>query len=244
MKLSQTNAADPGPIAVVGGTGPEGSGLALRWALAGLEVLIGSPPSARAEQTAGEIRSKAGSDMRVQGFANPEAVAAAETIVLTVPFNAQLETLKGVSASLRAGQVLVDCTVPLASSVGGRATAMLGVWQGSAAQQAASAVPRGIAVVGAFHNVSAHHLREIAHPVDCDVLVCGDSPDAKVRVRQLVEAIAGCRYVDAGPIANARIVESLTALLIGLNIRYKVPGAGFRLTGLLPDAEEGGHGRA
>jgi NADPH-dependent F420 reductase len=242
--MSQSYAADPGRIAVVGGTGPEGSGLALRWARAGLDVVIGSRQAARGEEAAEAIRSQVGPNARVQGAANAEAVALAETIVLTVPFNAQLDTLKSVASSLRPGQVLVDCTVPLASAVGGRATAVLGVWQGSAAQQAASAVPRGVSVVGAFHNVSAHHLRELGHPVECDVLVCGDNGEAKDRVRRLVEAIDGCRYIDAGPLANARIVESITALMIGLNIRYKVPGAGIRVTGLVPGELGGAHGPA
>jgi NADPH-dependent F420 reductase len=152
-----------------------------------------------------------------------------------VPFAAQLSTLKSVETALHPGQVLVDCTVPLATAVGGRPTALLGVWQGSAAQQAASAVPRGLAVVGAFHNTSAPHLVELEHPVACDVLVCSDNREAKERVRGLVEAIAGCRYVDAGPLANARIVESLTSLLIGINIRYRIPGAGIRLTGVFAD---------
>ena len=124
---------------------------------------------------------------------------------------------------------------------------MLGVWQGSAAQQAAAAVPRGLAVVAAFHNVSAPHLDDLEHPIACDVLVCGDNREAKDRVRRLVEAIAGCGYVDAGPLANARIVESITALLVGINVRYKVPGSGIRLTGLFDkEASESGaeHGAA
>jgi 8-hydroxy-5-deazaflavin:NADPH oxidoreductase len=241
--MSQLYAADPGPIAVLGGTGPEGSGLALRWARAGLDVIIGSRDAARAETSAMQLRDQAGEPAKLRGLDNLSAVQQAETIVLTVPFNAQLSTLKTVESALRPGQVLVDCTVPLAAAVGGRATAMLGVWQGSAAQQSASAVPRGVAVVGAFHNVSAHHLEVLDHPVECDVLVCGDNREAKDRVRQLVQAIEGCRYVDAGPLANARTVESITALLIGINIRYKIPGAGIRLTGLF-DPTGGSHGTA
>jgi 8-hydroxy-5-deazaflavin:NADPH oxidoreductase len=242
--VAQSFAADPGRIAVVGGTGPEGSGLASRWVQAGLDVVIGSRQAPRAEETADTIRGRVGDGAKATGAANVDAVAMAETVVLCVPFQAQLDTLKSISASLRPGQVLVDCTVPLAAAVGGRPTAMLGVWQGSAAQQAATAVPRGVSVVGAFHNVSAHHLGDLSHPVECDVLVCGDNGEAKHRVRRLVEAIAGCRYVDAGPIANARIVESLTALVIGLNIRYKVPGAGIRITGLFPDTAESSRGPA
>jgi 8-hydroxy-5-deazaflavin:NADPH oxidoreductase len=241
--MSQSYAADPGPIAVVGGTGPEGSGLALRWAQSGLDVIIGSREAARADSAATQLKERVGAAARVRGLDNVAAVQQAETIVLTVPFQAQLSTLKSIESALRPGQVLVDCSVPLATAVGGRPTAMLSIWQGSAAQQAATAVPRGVAVIGAFHNVSAPHLEQLDHPVACDVLVCGDNREAKDRVRRLVEAITGCRYVDAGPLANARIVESLTALLIGINIRHKIPGAGIRMTGLF-DETGGGHGSA
>lgn len=226
-----------GRIAVVGGTGPEGAGLALRWAAAGLDVIIGSRDESRAMDSAGRIAEKAvtargGEGVRIAGMTNPTAVAQAQIVVLTVPFAAQQSTLKSVLDAFHAGQTLVDVTVPLAVAVGGRATHVLGVWEGSAAEAAAGAVPPGIGVVAAFHNVSASHLEHLEAPVDCDVLVCGDDRAAKKQVRPMVEAIAGCRYVDAGPLANARIVESLTALLIGVNIRYRVPGAGIRLTGL------------
>jgi NADPH-dependent F420 reductase len=233
--VAQTFSANPGRIAVLGGTGPEGSGLALRWSLAGLDVVVGSRDHERAASAAERIRQRLGPDARIDGLENGAAAEQADTLVLTVPFAAQLSTLKSVEAALRPGQVLVDCSVPLATAVGGRPTALLGVWQGSAAQQAASAVPRGLAVVGAFHNISAPHLNALEHPVACDVLVCGDNREAKEQVRGLVEAIDGCRYVDAGPLANARVVESLTALLIGINIRYRIPGAGVRLTGLFAD---------
>lgn len=232
--MAESFAENPGRIAILGGTGPEGSGLGLRWAKAGLEVVIGSRDPGRAERAAAEIRERIGLGVRVRGLENPAAALEADTVVLTVPFAAQLPTLAGVRDALRPGQVVVDVTVPLAAAVGGRATQVLGVWQGSAAQSAASAVPAGVAVVAAFHHVSAAHLDHLDGPVDCDVLVCGDRASAKERVRRLVEAISGCRYVDAGPLANARIVESLTALLIGLNIRYRVPGAGIRVTGLSP----------
>ncbi len=219
-------------VSVLGGTGAEGSGLALRWALAGYQVIIGSRDAARAQAAAEEIRGRAGSVVDVTGRANPDAAAAAGMVVLTVPFAAQLPTLNQVKERLRPGTVLVDVTVPLATAVGGRPTQMLGVWAGSAAEQAAGAVPQGVSVVAAFHHVGAHALADLAHQIDCDVLVCGDTRAAKERVRPLVEAIAGARYVDAGPLANARIVESLTALLVGINIRYKVSGSGLRITGV------------
>lgn len=219
-------------VAILGGTGAEGSGLALRWASAGLRVIVGSRDPQRAQATAQRLRVEAGSDARVEGLTNAEAAAACPLLVLTVPFAAQLPTIQSVRDRLAEGTILVDVTVPLATAVGGRATRLLGVWEGSAAEQAAAAVPPGVAVVAAFHHLSAHHLADLAHPLDSDVLVCGDQRDAKERLRPLVQAIPGARYVDAGPLATARIVESMTALLIGLNIRYKVPGSGIRITGI------------
>jgi len=220
------------PIAVLGGTGAEGSGLALRLARAGLPIIIGSRDEARARATANTIRTQVGPDTIVEGTANPEAAARSRLVILTVPFAAQLPTIQSVRDRLAEGTVLVDVTVPLAAAVGGRATRTLGVWEGSAAEQAAAAVPNSVSVVAAFHHLSAQHLSDLSHPVDSDVLVCGDQREAKERVRKLVDAVPGARYVDAGPLANARIVESITALLIGIIIRYKVAGSALRITGI------------
>lgn len=220
------------PVAVLGGTGAEGSGLALRWARAGIPVIIGSRDRARAEAAAERIQQSAGAGASVEGHENPDAVERTDLVVLTVPFSAQLPTLNGVRERLRPGAILVDVTVPLATAVGGRPTRMLGVWEGSAAEQAAAAMPQGVSVVAAFHNLSAEHLDDLDHPIDSDVLVCGDQRAAKERVRPLVEAIPGARFVDAGPLANARIVESITSLLVGINIRHKVKGSGIRITGI------------
>jgi|SRR5579871_2596083 len=224
--------SEPGTIAVLGGTGPEGSGLVRRWVRAGMHVLIGSRSADRASEAARAIRERAGGAVSLEGYSNRDAADRADTIVLAVPFAAQQALIKEIESALQPGKVVVDITVPLATAVGGRPTALLGVWQGSAAQQTAASVPKGVVVVSAFHNVPARHLEEIEHAVECDVLVCGDNREGKARVRILVEAIEGCRYVDAGPLANSRIVESVTALLVGINIRYKVPGAGIRLTGI------------
>ncbi len=221
-------------VAVVGGTGDQGFGLALRWAKAGRHVLIGSRVRSRAEDAAARIKAAVGSSALVEGSENADVVARAPLVVLSVPFEAQIATLKTLRAAWRPGQILVDLTVPLEASVGGSPTRLLKVWAGSAAEQAAQNVPEGVAVVGAFHNVGSHALQEIAHDVECDIIVCGDNAEARGRVRPWVEAIPGCRYVDGGKLENARIVESLTALLIGINRRYKVPGAGMRITGLQP----------
>jgi len=219
-------------IAVIGGTGDQGFGLALRWAAAGRRALIGSRDAARAAAAAQRVREQAGAGARCEGLSNADAAAGAAIVVLTVPFSAQIATLKSIAASLRAGQVLVDVTVPLEAEAGGAPTKVLGVWAGSAAQQAAAHVPEGVEVAGAFHNVGAHALAHLESPVDCDVLVCADRAETRAAVRPWVEAIRGCRYVDGGRLENARIVESITALIIGINKRHKVTSAGIRITGL------------
>jgi NADPH-dependent F420 reductase len=172
--------------------------------------------------------------VQLSGAENSDACRAAEIVVLTIPFESHAETLKQLKPSLRGGQILVDATVPLASSVGGRATRTLGVWQGSAAEQAAELVPEGVAVVAAFHNVAAELLHRNG-PVDCDVIVCSDDKVAGKGVRGLARKIPGVRAVDGGKLENARVVESITALIIGINIRHKTV-AGIRITGLPPAA--------
>lgn len=222
-------------IAIIGGTGPEGSGLALRWARAGEQIILGSRSADRAAATAASIAERVHSKT-ISGVENISACASGDVVVLTIPFEAHAETLKHLKPAFRPGQILVDATVPLASSVGGKATQPLGVWQGSAAQQAAELVPQGVAVVAAFHNVCADCLNEDG-PVDCDVIVCSDNQEAGKKVRELARKIPGLRAMDGGKLENARIVEQITALQIGLNIRHK-GRAGIRITGLPPQAYE------
>lgn len=229
-------------IAIVGGTGPEGSGLALRWARAGERIIIGSRNADRAAEAAASISKKTTSTgegaraSTVSGAENAAACAAADIVVLTVPFEAHAETLKNLKSSFRPGQILVDATVPLAASVGGKPTQMLGVWQGSAAQQAAELVPDGVNVVGAFQNTCADCLNGDA-PIDCDVIVCSDDKEASRKIRELARKIPGVRAIDGGKLENARIVEEITALLIGMNIRHK-GSSGIRITGLPTKAYE------
>jgi 8-hydroxy-5-deazaflavin:NADPH oxidoreductase len=219
-------------IAIVGGTGPEGTGLALRWARAGEIVIIGSRDAQRAATAASEIRKQ--TDGNVSGKENKEACASAEIVVLTIPFASHAEMLKYLKPVLRPGQIVVDTTVPLAASVGGRATRTLGVWQGSAAQQTAELVPDGVSVVAAFHSTSAQMLKQ-DDDVDCDVIVCSDDRDAAHKVRKLARKIPGVRALDGGKLENARIIEEITALLIGFNMRYK-GHSGIRITGLPAEA--------
>jgi len=219
-------------IAIVGGTGPEGSGLALRWAQAGETVVIGSRDPQRASAIAVEIQKQTGG--RVSGAENTTACQSAEIIVLTIPFEVHSTMLKQLKPALRPGQIVVDTTVPLAASVGGRPTRTIGVWQGSAAQETAELVPEGVAVVAAFHNVSADLVKQ-SGPVDCDVIVCSDDKKAARTVRELARRIPGVRALDGGKLENARIVEQITALLIGFNIRHK-GHSGLRITGLPSEA--------
>ena len=219
-------------IAVIGGTGPAGTGLALRWARAGETVIIGSRDAARAQQTAETISERAGANAQVSGMENSAACAATDLLVLTVPFEGQAALLKQLKPAIRPGSIVIDATVPLAASVGGRASRTLGVWQGSAAQQTAELVPRGVSVVAAFQNISADVLNSNSNEdVDCDVIVCSDDPNATQVAMELAAKIAGVRAIDGGKLENARIVEQITALLIGLNIRHKGHG-GIRITGL------------
>jgi 8-hydroxy-5-deazaflavin:NADPH oxidoreductase len=167
----------------------------------------------------------------VQGLENGPAAEASEVVFLCVPFRNQSETLTNLKDHLREGQLLVDATVPLAAAVSGKATRMLGVWQGSAAQQAAEMVPDGVRVVAALHTVNAPGLKDLDETLDEDVLVCGDRREDKARAAAYIELIPGLRCVDAGRLEMARTAEALTALLIGVNARYKTH-AGIRITGL------------
>jgi NADPH-dependent F420 reductase len=221
------------PIPIIGGTGALGAGLATRWAQAGVPVVLGSRSAERAEEAAARVRA-AVPGAEVSGLENGEAAQQGEIVFLTVPFRAQSENLNNLREALRPGQILVDCTVPLAAAVSGKATRSLGVWQGSAAQQAQEMVPEGVTVVAALHTVGAPTLSDTGAELGEDVLVCGDRKADKARVARLIELIPGLRAVNAGALEMARIVEQLTPMLISVNSRYKAH-AGIRLTGL-PDA--------
>ncbi len=219
-------------IAVIGGTGDQGFGLALRWAKSGERILIGSRQQQKAEDAARRALKLLDGHGAIEGHENPKAASMADIVVLTVPFAAQVDILKSIVGDLNQDDIFVDVTVPLATAFGGRATRTVGVWQGSAAEQAAELVPKGVEVVSAFHNVVAEALQDLTKPVDCDVIICGGSKKAKETVMELAKKIPGVRPVDGGPLETARIVEQITALLVGFNIRYKVTGTGIRITGL------------
>jgi len=215
----------------VGGTGAEGGGLALRLAHAGTQVRIGSRAAEKANDAARRIAAATGAE-GVTGHANAEAVRDAFMVILTVPLAAQIDILKSIRDGLQPGAILVDATVPLEVAIGGRVSRMVSLWDGSAAQQAARLAPKGVRVVSAFHSLSAEALAELDKPVDCDTLICGDDAEAKAAVREFAAMIPGVRGIDAGPLENARYLESAAALLIALNLRHKVKGSGMRITGL------------
>jgi NADPH-dependent F420 reductase len=224
----------PESIAILGGTGDQGLGLALRFAQVGRRVVIGSRVADRAVEAAEKVRA-AVPDADVIGLENAAATAGSPIVILSVPFEHTAGTVKSVRDALVAGQIVVSMGVPLATAIGDGAARTIGVWQGSCAEMVDSLVPEGVAVVSAFQNVSAHRLQQIDESVECDVVVSGPK-EARTVVMGLCPLIPGLRAVDGGLLGNARIVEALTALMIGVNIRYKLPeGTGIRFTGL-PDA--------
>lgn len=220
-----------GAIAILGGTGDQGLGLALRFAQAGRRVVIGSRKPERAVKAAKQVLAQV-PDADVDGLGNEQACQQAPIVILSVPFEHCVSTLKGIKEYLSEGQIIVSMAVPLATVVGDAATRTLGIRQGSCAELLASLVPKGVEVVSAFQNVSAHRLQHLEDPVECDVIVSG-AKGARDQVMALCPLVPGLQAVNGGPLSNARIVEDITALLIGLNIRYKTPeGLGIRLTGL------------
>ena len=216
----------PGTIAVLGGTGAEGSGLALRWAHAGLDVVIGSRSAARGAAAAAELNARLGT-ATVRGADNLSACQQADVVVLSVPYEAQAATLESVRSAL-AGKTLVTIVAPLLGEKKGRYTPAPG---GSAAVEAQRQVGEEVTVVAAFQNVSAHQLADLTHDIDCDVLICGDDKAAREVAATLATA-AGMRGVHAGTLQNAAVAEGLTAVLVSINAIYKSRGAGIRITGL------------
>jgi 8-hydroxy-5-deazaflavin:NADPH oxidoreductase len=221
-----------GPVTVIGGTGALGFGLAARLARAGTPIVIGSRDAGRAGEATERVRALA-PDAPVEGALNPAAARRSEVVFLCVPFRNQSENLTSLRESLRDGQLLVDATVPLAAAVGGRPTRVLGVWQGSAAQQAEEMAPQGVRVVSALHTVSAELLAQVDQALDEDVLICGDRRADKAQVAEILQRIPGLRCVDAGRLEMSRVVETMTALMISINAKYKAH-AGVRIANL-PD---------
>lgn len=225
--MTSSNVFNVFTIAVLGGTGAEGSGLALRWAHAGHRVIVGSRDAARAQAKADELGALLGAGKSLTGSGNLDAARAADIVVLTVPHAAQQATVQDVREALQ-GKILVDATVPLVPPKVNRVQLPA---SGSAVAAIQAMLGVGVRVVSAFQNVSAHHLKDLTHAIDCDVLVCGDDIEARKTVISLVGDL-GLRGVHAGPICNSAAAEALTSILISINMNYKVPGAGIRITGV------------
>ena len=219
-------------VGIVGGTGDEGFGLAVRLAVSGVDVTIGSRAAERAEEAAGRVRDVLDDRAApVAGAENPAAVSGSDLVFVTVPYAGQADTYRSLKEHWPTGVIVCDTTTPLASAVGGRATQVLRPWHGSAAEQARALLPDTVRLVSGFHSVGAEPLTDHPHPVEADALLCGDDAEAKAAVGEMVERIPGMRWVDCGPLEMARVLEPLTAVLIRVNKRYGVKGAGIRFSG-------------
>ncbi len=220
----------PRKVTVVGGTGDLGFALATRWAKAGVAVTIGSREQEKAETAVTKLKEIL-PDATVTGMENAAAVADAPVVLVAVPFSGMVPIYKSIADAVQPGTVVIDSTVPVEASLGAKATHVFGVWEGSAAQLALAFLPKGTKMCAAFHTLSASAVADLDTPLDGDVLVCG-SKDGKPLVKELVELLPGLRYVDAGALENARIIEPITALLIGINHRYDSDRAGIAITGI------------
>ena len=223
-------------VAIIGGTGDQGFGRAVRWALAGKAITIGSRDAGRAEAAAGRVRETVEATGRavpeLRGLENGDAAADAPTVLIAVPLAAQIATIKSIREHLRPDAILIDVTIPLQTAIGGRASRMLGLPAGSAAEQAAEYAPKGVRVLSAFHALSADLLADPSQVIDCDVVGCGGDEAAQAVLRDLAESIEGVHYVHAGPLIASRLTEAAAGLLIAINIRHKVRDAGMRITGV------------
>ena len=219
-------------IAVIGGTGAEGSGLAVRWAAAGYPIIIGSRSAEKAASSATELSEPLpATSAAITGATNADAAAQADLIVLSVPYDAQEGTIAQIVDGAQ-GKIVISVVAPL------KPPKVATVWRppgGSAAQEAQAQLGQSVQLVAAFQNIAAGHLKDLSWQPNCDVLVTGESKEAKQQVIELAHA-AGFVAIDAGPLANASVVEGLTALLIGINIRNKVKSSGIRITGLSGEA--------
>jgi NADPH-dependent F420 reductase len=218
-------------ISIIGGTGEEGFGLTLRLAKAGNHVTIGSRSQEKGEGAAEKARELVGEGAEVDGTTNEAAAAASPVVFVTVPFAGQAEIYRSIKGAVADGTIVVDCTSPLATAVGGRAWHVVRPWHGSAAEQAKAILPAGVRMVAAFHTISGEALNDLDTLMDSDVLVCGTDKEAKTVVGGLIDQIPKLRWVDAGDLTQARIAETLTALLISINRAYEVHDSGFRITG-------------
>ncbi len=218
-------------VAVIGGTGEEGFGLSLRLGRAGHHVVIGSRSEEKGAGRGADARGILGGAADVTGTTNEAAAASCEVVFVTVPFAGQADIYRAIKGSVKPGAIVCDATSPLATAVGGRAWHVVRPWHGSAAEQAVAILGTGVRMTAGFHTISAETLQALEVPMDSDVLVCGDDAEAKATVGGLIDQIPDLRWVDCGLLSQARIAETLTALLVSINRAYKIRDSGFRITG-------------
>jgi NADPH-dependent F420 reductase len=218
-------------VAIIGGTGDEGFGLAVRLGRAGVSIVIGSRAEEKGKASAEKAREIAGADAPIDGTTNQEAAAGSDIVLVTVPFAGQAEIYRAIKDSVRPGAIVCDATSPLASAVGRPAWQVLTPWEGSAAEQAKAILPSSVRLVSGFHTISAEALHEYDHPMSGDVLLCGADAEAKAAIGELVDKMPDLRWVDAGPLSMARVVERLTALMISVNRAYGISDAGVKMIG-------------
>ena len=221
-------------VGIIGGTGPQGLGIGKRLAIAGVDVIIGS----RKEEKALQIVEESKEELKdyelasMVGMANEDAAKNADILIMTVPLQAQIPTLKAIKEFCK-DKIFLDATVPLETAIGGPVVNLLHVNPGSAAERTANVLDgTGAKVIAAFNNISNSHLANIPEPIDCDCLICGDDEDAKEIATELIEKIPDLRAIDLGKLNKAHLIESITPLLIGLNIKYKSHYGGFRISGV------------
>ncbi len=220
-------------IAIIGGTGDQGLGLALRFVMAGEDVIVGSRDIKKAETAVNLMKDILSNEdlPNLTAMTNQDAASNGDIIILTVPLQAQMVTLKSIKDNLK-GEIFVDATSPLEGCLGGKPTRYVDLWEGSAAERSAEFLGDNAVVVSAFCNISASSLTTVDEDVECDCLVSGDDHEANLIVMELAEKISGVKSIECGALENARIVEKLTPLLINLNIRNKVKNAGIRISNI------------
>jgi NADPH-dependent F420 reductase len=219
-------------ISIIGGTGPQGLGIAKRLAIAGESVIVGSRKEEKALKVVGEtIDELKDYDVDIKGLANEDAAKEGDILIMTVPLQAQSATLKTIKPFVK-GKIFLDATVPLETAIGGKVSRVLKLPEGSAAERTASILEgEDVKVIAAFNNISNSLLLNIPEPIDCDCIIAGDNQEAKDTAKELIEKIPGIKVIDAGALEKAQLIEVVTPLLIGLNIKYKSKYGGFRLTG-------------
>ncbi len=221
-------------IGIIGGTGAQGLGIAKRLAIAGVDVIVGSRKEEKAIKVVEEAVEEIGEakSAKIIGMSNEDAAKEADVLILTVPLEAQVATVKSIKEHVK-NKIMLDATVPLESCIGGKVSSLLHIAPGSAAERTAKLIEdEGARVVVAFSNISNSHLANIPEPIDCDCLICGDDEEAKEVATEIIEKIPDLRSIDVGGLEKAHLIESITPLLIGLNIKYKSHYGGFRITGV------------